>query len=186
MRASSSWRCPRGTSAALFLAARSPGVVSSLIVGSGASAYPLVVSGVLADMLAAPSIDVLPRGDAATAGVSAAVEAAASSSDEPTVHEDYVSGYAGDRFAESAQYVRSYPQERPVLADLLATIDTPVRVVVAHGDQLVPVANEQFLNDRLPRSRLTLLDAGHFAWEQADVAYGSLIAEWITGGSTEV
>jgi pimeloyl-ACP methyl ester carboxylesterase len=37
-----------GTSAALFLAARHPGAVKSLIVGSGASAWPLETGGVLA------------------------------------------------------------------------------------------------------------------------------------------
>ncbi|HEX9528917.1 MAG TPA: alpha/beta fold hydrolase [Streptosporangiaceae bacterium] len=46
-----------GTSAALFLAARHPGKVTSLVVGGGGSAYPLDVTGTLADIIAAPDIE---------------------------------------------------------------------------------------------------------------------------------
>ena len=46
-----------GTSAALFAAAKYPGRFRSLVVGTGASAFPLQVSGLLKDIIEAPSID---------------------------------------------------------------------------------------------------------------------------------
>jgi hypothetical protein len=58
--------------------------------------------------------------------------------EEPDVWEDYTSGYEGGRFAESARYVRAYPAELPVLADLLASIDTSVLVLIAEHDDRAP------------------------------------------------
>ena len=42
--------------------------------------------------------------------------AAAPSGSEPEVHEDYVSAYDLGRFAESARFVRTYPEQNPVLS----------------------------------------------------------------------
>jgi pimeloyl-ACP methyl ester carboxylesterase len=50
--------CPDvGTAAALFAAADHPGRLRSLVVGSGGTAYPLVVSGRLKDLIEAPDIE---------------------------------------------------------------------------------------------------------------------------------
>ena len=54
---------------------------------------------------------------------------AAASDSEPDVHEDYVSAYDLGRFAESARFVRHYPEQNPVLRDLLPTITTPTQIV---------------------------------------------------------
>ena len=169
-----------GTSAALFLASRHPESVTSLIVGSGGVAYPLDVSGTLADMIAAPDIEGL-RGFDARAGVGSAVEPVAPRAQEPDVWEDYVTSYEHGRFAESARYVRTYPAELAVLADLLPDIDTPVLVINAERDELVPPTNGTYLSDRLPRCRLVSFDSGHFPWEQSAAGYGDVIAEWIDG-----
>lgn len=170
-----------GAGAALFLAGRHPESVSSLIVGSGATAYPLDVGGTLADIIAAPDIEGLRAFDV-RAGVGATVEAVAPQAEEPEVWQDYVTSYEGGRFAESARYVREYPTELPVLADLLPTIDTPVQVMSAEHDELVPPSNGVFLHDRLPHSRLISFDSGHFPWEQNAAEYGDAVAEWICGG----
>ena len=174
-----------GASAALFLAARHPGSVTSLIVGSAGAAYPLDVSGALADMIAAPDIEGLRDFDARV-GVGSAVEPVAPRAEEPEVWEDYVTSYEGGRFAESARYVREYPAQLPVLAELLASIDTPVQVVNAEHDELVPPSNGIFLHDRLPHSRLTSLDSGHFPWEQSAAQYAEVVADWISGGYSQV
>ena len=51
--------CPDvGTPAALFAAARHPERIRSLVVGGGATAYPLEVSGALKDLIDAPGIGV--------------------------------------------------------------------------------------------------------------------------------
>src|SRR5258708_8648376 len=47
-----------GASAALFLAARHPDGVTSLVIGGGGAAYPLEVTGALPDIIAAPGIEV--------------------------------------------------------------------------------------------------------------------------------
>ena len=70
----------------------------------------------------------------------AAVESAAPRSQEPDVWEDYVSAYENDRFAQSTRYVRSYPEQLPMLRDLLTTIRVPVHVFAAAEDPLVAEA----------------------------------------------
>ena len=115
-------------------------------------------------------------------GAAVAVEPAAGADSEPDVHEDYVSAYDLGRFAESARFVRHYPEQNPVLRDLLPSITTPAQIVAGRDDDLVPWSNNQYLADLLPNSEIHPLDAGHFAWEQASDEYGRLIVEWVTGG----
>ena len=88
----------------------------------------------------------------------------------------------GDRFAQAARYVRSYPEQLPLLAGLLPRIFTPVQIIAAREDPLVPAANAEFLHARLPNSRLDVLDAGHLAWEEAPAEYSAIVAAWVNGG----
>ena len=75
------------------------------------------------------------------------------------VREDYLSGYDGERFTPSLGFVRAYPTELPILSELLPRITTPVAILQgAHDPGVLPV-NAQYLRDRLPRSKVTLLDA---------------------------
>jgi pimeloyl-ACP methyl ester carboxylesterase len=174
-----------GTSAALFLAASAPERVTSLTVGGGAVRVPIDVGGALKDVIEAPSLDAVRSLDART-NIGYAVEAAAASDGEPDVHEDYVSAYDLGRFAESARFVRHYPEQNPVLRDLLPTIATPTQIVAGRNDDLVPWSNNQYLDELLPHSAIHALDAGHYAWEQAPDDYGRLIADWIGGGYRRV
>ena len=135
-----------GTAAALFLAARAPERVASLTVGGGAVRIPIAAGGALKEIIEAPSLDVVRRLDART-NIGAAVEAGAASDREPDVHEDYVSAYDLGRFAESARFVRHYPEQNPVLRDLLPTITTPTQIVAGRDDDLVPWSNNQYLDD---------------------------------------
>jgi pimeloyl-ACP methyl ester carboxylesterase len=82
--------------------------------------------------------------------------------------------------------VRHYPQQNPVLRDLLPTITTPVQILAGKHDDLVPWSNNQFLADHLPHTEVHPLDAGHFAWEEASEEYAQLLAAWITGGHQRV
>ncbi len=100
------------------------------------------------------------------------------------VREDYLRSYEGDRMAESMRYVRAYPAELPVLLDLLPDIRTPVQIIAGRRDPAVPPVNAEFLHDRLPRSKLALLDAGHFTWEDAADEYAALVSTWWSGGYT--
>lgn len=94
---------------------------------------------------------------------------------------DYLACYDGDRFAESMRYARRYPEELPVLAGLLPQITTPVTVVAGRHDRVVPLANAEFLGERLPTSRVVIIDAGHFVWEEAPAEYASIILNSMTG-----
>jgi pimeloyl-ACP methyl ester carboxylesterase len=174
-----------GTAAALFLAARAPERVTSLTVGGGAVRFPIDAGGALKDIIEAPSLDVVRELDART-NIGHTVEAVAGSDTEPDVHEDYVSAYDLGRFAESARFVRHYPEQNPVLGDLLPTISTPTQIVAGRHDDIVPWSNNQYLDDLLPHSEIHPLDAGHFAWEQAPDAYGRLVVDWVSGGYRRV
>jgi pimeloyl-ACP methyl ester carboxylesterase len=174
-----------GTAAALFLAAKSPERVTSLTVGGGAVRFPIEAGGALKDVIDAPSLDDVRALDART-NIGYAVEAVAPSESEPEVHEDYVSAYDLGRFAESARFVRHYPEQNPVLRDLLPSIAIPTQIVAGRNDDLVPWSNNQYLHDLLPHSEIHPLDAGHFAWEEAPDEYGRLIADWVTGGYKRV
>jgi len=172
-----------GASAALFLAARHPDAVRSLVVGGGGAAYPLDVTGTLADIIAAPGIEVF-EGQDIRATVGASVEPVAPRDQEPDIWEDYVSAYENGRFAESTRYVRSYPGQLPVLRDLLPAIRVPVRIFAADGDPLVPVSNGRYLAERIPGSELTILAAGHFAWEQIPDQFAAIVADCVTRAET--
>ena len=94
------------------------------------------------------------------------------------VRDDYLASYQGDRFAESVRYLRSYPAELPVLAGLLPQTDTPVQIIACADDTATPPANASFLHERLPHSKLDVIDAGHFTWEEAAAEYAALVTSW--------
>ena len=84
------------------------------------------------------------------------------------------------RFAESTRYGRSYPKQFPVLRDLLPGIQVPVHVFASADDPLVPVSNGEYLAQRIPGSRLTILPASHFAWEEIPDQSAAPITEPVT------
>jgi pimeloyl-ACP methyl ester carboxylesterase len=175
-----------GTAASLFAAALYPGRLRSLVVGSGGAACPLQLGGVLKEWVEAPDLDVYRRADSREI-VAAALTAGLERYALPDhVREDYLSSCEGDRFVESMRYVRSYPAELPVLRDLLPEIRTPVQIIAGARDTAVPPANAEFLHERLPTSRLDLIDTGHFAWEDGADEYAALVTSWWAGGSATV
>jgi hypothetical protein len=152
-----------------------------LTVGGGAVRFPIEAGGALKEIIEAPSLDDV-RGLDARTNIGYAVEPGAASDSEPDVHEDYVSAYDLGRFAESARFVRHYPEQNPVLRDLLPKITTPTQIVAGRDDDLVPWSNNQYLDDLLPNSEIHPLDAGHFAWEQQP----GNTAAWSSTGSAAV
>jgi pimeloyl-ACP methyl ester carboxylesterase len=79
------------------------------------------------------------------------------------------------------RYVRTYPEQLPVLRDLLPTIDAPVLIINGARDPVVPPVNAEYLHVRLPKSRLDI-DAGHFVWEDAADTCAALVTSWWAGG----
>lgn len=168
-----------GTSAALFAAAAHPERIASAIVGSGAIAVPLQLGEPLASWVLDPDLDKYRRMDP-HAIVGTALDTIAGGIPDD-IRADYLACYEGDRFAESMRYARRYPEELPELAELLPHIATPVTIISGRQDRVVPVANAEFLDGRLPVSRLEIIDAGHFVWEEAPTEYGRIIVDSITG-----
>jgi pimeloyl-ACP methyl ester carboxylesterase len=170
-----------GTCASLFAAALHPGRLRSLIVGGGAAAIPLQLGGTLKEWVEAPDVEGYRRAEPRqiVAGVLTGISRYGLLD---FVREDYLSSYDGDRFVESMRYVRSLPAELPVLCDLLPQIQTPVQIIAGAHDPVVPPVNAEFLNERLPKSELHILDAGHFTWEDAADEYAALATAWWEGG----
>jgi pimeloyl-ACP methyl ester carboxylesterase len=170
-----------GTAAALFAAAAHPGRFRSLVVGTGGTSVPLDLGDPLKEWVEAPSLDPYRKIDGRQV-VTIAMGTLERYRLSETAREDYLGSYAGDRFAESMRYVQAYPQELPILRDLLPTIETPVQIINGTRDRVVPPANAEFLHHRLPKSKLDLIDSGHFIWEDAADQYAHLITSWWAGG----
>ena len=170
-----------GTAAALFAAARHPGRLRSLVVGSGGTAVPLRLGSLLKDWVEAPDLERFRAADPRqiVAGALSGIERYAL---PDPVREDYLSSYEGDRFVESMRYVRTYPAELPALRDLLPNVQTPVQIIAGRRDRAVPPVNAEFLHNRLPHSKLDIVDAGHFTWEDGAEQYATLVTTWWSGG----
>jgi pimeloyl-ACP methyl ester carboxylesterase len=169
-----------GTAAALFGAAAHPERVSSVIVGAGGTAVPIELGEPLASWVLDPDLDKYRRMDP-RAVVGAALDTIDGGIPDD-IRADYLACYDDGRFAESMRYVRRYPEELPVLAGLLPQITAPVTIINGRHDRVVPLANAEFLDQRLPASRLVNIDAGHFAWEEAPAAYATAVLGSITDG----
>jgi pimeloyl-ACP methyl ester carboxylesterase len=167
-----------GTSSSLFAAAAQPARFRTIVVGSGGAAVPIEVTGVLRDWVEATDLEPYRQ-----LGGRKVVEIALGTIEgyvpSVEIQEDYMSGYEGDRFARTIPYAQSYREFLPQLAELLPQIQTPVRVVAGADDQVVPRVNADFLQQRLPRSRVDLIaGAGHFCWEEQPAEYARLVTEW--------
>ena len=170
-----------GTSAALFAAASHPERIAGVIVGTGGAAIPLQLGEPLLSWVVDPDLDKYRRMDPrAIVGVAADTIAGGVPDD---VRADYLDCYDGDRFVESMRYVRRYPEELPELAELLPRIATPVTIVNGRDDPVVPLANAEFLDARLPNSRVVVIEGGHFIWEEAPAEYASAVLDAITGNA---
>jgi hypothetical protein len=70
--------------------------------------------------------------------------------------------------------------------DLLTTIEAPRRrdksIINRARDAVVPPVNAEYLHERLPKSKLDIIDAGHFVWEDAADTYAALVTSWWAGG----
>ncbi len=168
-----------GTSAALFAASAHPERIASVIVGTGGAAVPIQLGEPLRSWVLDPDLDKYRAMDP-HAIVNVAVDTIAGGVPDD-IRADYLACYEDDRFVESMRYVRRYPEELPVLADLLPRITTPVTIINGLHDRVVPPVNAEFLHERLPDSRVVLIDGGHFIWEEAPAEYAAVVLESLVG-----
>jgi pimeloyl-ACP methyl ester carboxylesterase len=152
-----------GTAAALFAAASHPGLLSSVVVGSGGVAVPIELTGPLAEWVLAPDVDRYRTIDSRLI-VEAALRTIDGYQPPPEIRDDYLESYAGDRFVESMRYARAYPDQLPQLAELLPGLQTSVLIIAGRHDRVVPMANAEFLDRHLPHRKLATVEAGHFVW----------------------
>jgi pimeloyl-ACP methyl ester carboxylesterase len=167
-----------GTSSTLFAAAAYPERFRTAVVGSGAAAVPVQVTGVLKDWV--ESTDVTPfREIGGGVVVDIALGTIAGYTPSSQIREDYLVSYNGDRFADTVPYVQHYREQLPTLAELLPSVQIPVRIVQGSADQVVPQVNAEYLGERLPNSSVDFIDgAGHFCWEEKPDEYAALITDW--------
>lgn len=169
-----------GTPACLFAAANHPGVFRSLVIGSGATDHT-DIGGILDELVNAPSLEPY-RGLTGEQFVSGAIENMTRHKLPECVLKDYTESYSGDRFWGAVDFIRDYPQSLPRLARRLGEIDVPCQITVGRHDPFVPVSNAEGLQKGLPKSRLDVLDCGHFVWEDSAADYARLACDFIGGG----
>jgi pimeloyl-ACP methyl ester carboxylesterase len=170
-----------GTPVLLWAAVISPSTFSSLTVGGGAATFPLEIDGLLKTFVDAGSVDSFRA--LAPSDVIAQVLDSIPGYDAPQiVRDDYLASYAGDRFAESVAFVQAYPQDLKALAPKLATLETPVQILVGQDDPYGLVADGQILDGQLKHSRIQILATGHNAWEEDPDGYGDAVIAWASGG----
>jgi pimeloyl-ACP methyl ester carboxylesterase len=167
-----------GTSAALFAAADHPERLASVVVGSGGAAVPIQLGEPLKSWVLDPDLDRYRTIDPHVV-VSTAIGTIAGGIPDDS-RADYLTCYEGDRFVESMRYARRYPEELPVLAGLLPRIAVPVTIISGRHDRVVPLANAEFLDQRLPDSHQVVIDAGHFVWEEEPAAYADAVLDAIS------
>jgi pimeloyl-ACP methyl ester carboxylesterase len=167
-----------GSPSVLFAALARPELFPSLIVGAGASTYPLVVEGPLKSMIEAEAlpqlnaVEVIGRFLGSIRGYTV----------PPFIREDYLASYAGDRLTRSAALVRAYPKDLAALAPRLASIKVPVAIVVGRNDPYGLARDAALLRERLPHARLDVLEAGHCVWEERAPEFESIVTQWVNGG----
>ncbi len=168
-----------GAPSVLFAALARPTLFRSLMVGAGATMFPLDVDGVLKGMIEA---DVLPHLDTGEVmggflGSIHGYDACA-----PFVRDDYLASYEGDRLTRSAALVRAYPKDLAALAPRLGSIKVPVAIVVGRNDPYGLARDAALLRDRLPHARLDVLEAGHCVWEERAPEFECIVTQWVRGG----
>jgi pimeloyl-ACP methyl ester carboxylesterase len=167
-----------GSPSVLFAALARPELFRSLIVGAGATIYPLDVDGALKSMIEAEPLPPLNTVEV-IGGFLKSIRGYAVPS---FVRDDYLASYEGDRLTRSAALVRAYPKDLAALAPRLASIELPVSIVVGRNDPYGLARDAALLRERLPHARLDVLEAGHCVWEERAPEFGSIVTEWVSGG----
>jgi pimeloyl-ACP methyl ester carboxylesterase len=169
-----------GTPSCLFAAANHPGVFKSLVIGSGATDHT-DIGDILDKIVNAPSLEPF-KGMTGEQFVREAVAGMKKYKLPDYALEDYLASYAGPRIWWAMAFIRDYPQALPRLATRLPEVTVPCQITVGRHDPYVPVSNAEGLHKGLKKSKLDVLDCGHFAWEDGAPEYGKLAAELIQGG----
>jgi pimeloyl-ACP methyl ester carboxylesterase len=169
-----------GSPALLFSAVHYPHRVISLVVGSGASTFPMEIDGILKAIVEAPNLDEFRKLDPAQVVLGSA--AAIKNYEVPQfVKDDYVASYSGERLWDSMAYVRQYPTDLALLAPKLSKMTTPVQIIVGKDDPYGLAKDAEQLHAQLKNSRLNVLDGGHSVWAEQAPEYARIASKWMGG-----
>jgi pimeloyl-ACP methyl ester carboxylesterase len=166
----------------LFAEAIQAGTYRSLFIGSGACSFPLKVSGVLKQIIEAESLDVFRAMNTESIVLTSLSEIRSYRKLPDFVVADYLAAAADGRFVEAMNFVRAYKTDLPALAPHLPILTTPVHIISGRFDPNVLVADAEALHQQLPNSALTVLECGHYTWEEDATIYGQLALDWLKGG----
>ena len=167
-----------GAPSVLFTAVSKPERFLSLLVGAGAMTYPLIVDGVLKQMIEAPALPPLNGAEV----VGGFIQSIQGYEVPDYVREDYVASYGGDRMNRSAELVRAYPKDLATLAPKLSSLQLPVAIVVGRNDPYALARDAEVLRTWLPHARLDVLESGHCFWEERAPEFESIVTQWVNDG----
>jgi pimeloyl-ACP methyl ester carboxylesterase len=173
-----------GTPTLLYAAANHPTLLKSIVIGGGATDVRHI-GDILYDMVNAPSIDQFKTMTGAQF-VNGALAGLRNYKLPDYALKDYLDSYEGDRLLKSMEFVRHYTTALPRLARRLADVKIPCQIIAGRDDPYVPVSNALGLRCNLKKSKLDILECGHFAWEDKAEEYGALAADWFKGGYERV
>jgi pimeloyl-ACP methyl ester carboxylesterase len=173
-----------GTPSLLFTAAHYPDMVLSLIVGSGASVFPMQIDGILKSIVEAPNLDEFRKLDPAQV-VLGSVSAVKNYEVPQLAKDDFVASYAGERLWDSMAFVRQYSTDLPILKPLLAAMKTPVQIIVGKDDPYGLAKDAELLHAQIQNSALRVLPGGHSVWMEQAAEYERIASGWIGGGYTK-
>jgi pimeloyl-ACP methyl ester carboxylesterase len=174
-----------GAPTLLFTAARNPERVLSLVIGSGATVFPLQIDGILKSIVEAPTLDEFRKLDPAQV-VLGSVSAVKGYDVPQRVKDDFVASYTGERLWDSMALVRQYPADLAVLAPLLGTMQTPVQIIVGADDPYGLANDAATLHARLEHSALAVLPGGHSIWMERASEYARIAGAWFGSRSSPV
>ena len=154
-----------------------------MIVGEGGAAVPIQLGDPLRSWVLEPDLDKYRAIDPHVF-VNTAMDTVAGGVPDD-IRADYLASYEGDRFVESMRYVRAYPEQLPAACGApAATSRRRSRSSTADTTASCRSRTPSSSTNGCPNSRLRLIDAGHFVWEEAPAEYASIILDSISGSGS--
>ncbi len=94
---------------------------------------------------------------------------------------DYLAGSTDiKKLRGQVKFLGSYPNETPLLAKDVPSIETPILVLHGEYDTFVDVSNSRRLHELLPNSEFDLIEgAGHYSYEDNAEQYLAHVLRWI-------
>jgi pimeloyl-ACP methyl ester carboxylesterase len=175
-----------GTPIALFIAAKHPDKIRSLIVSGGACVLPLEAGKLLTEIIAAPDLSGY-RGLQSKDVINNALSELKNYVLPDEIRADYISSYEGTRLIDSWELLRAYPVDLADLDKHLDGLKTPVQIIWGQNDPIATAKNATILHDRLPHSKLNIFaNAQHYTWEETSADFLNVTLDWIKGGYLNV